>query len=311
MIAFAVVMLLASCTQPETSDLLAPAPQSTDIPGSRAINDIFKLERMGDFFVSDIGRVDFQGNIYCPRGNMYYDLSKKQSFDFPFNKIYSSLPDWFWFCNDWCFDSKGNILVIGHGHIYMFTPDMNSVVDLTPYFPSGIDFYNICAAENGNIFVSTGDELTESSYYPGYYYFAKQKIYRLNANTGVVKEVLSGIEISSDLMKMKGAFIGGYCNGVLFKANTNTGEVEYIAPRVNGIYAAASDMPNFYVIDGIKIVEIRPNVATDLVIGTIPTSYIDKNGDIVFPDIGSYDMGFRVNANATVFYAGSFKLTLQ
>lgn len=310
-----VTVMLASCAKPETTDLASQSPET------RAINDIFKIEDMG-FGVRTRGNVDFQGNLYSYEGSRFYDLVKKESFDFPLaNKMYSLIPSSSFWLADWCFDNKNNIIIAGNqsdtgpGYVYMLTPDMNSMVDLTPYFPS-MYVYGVCAAENGNIFVSAGDEKIYSEY--GYDIYVTQKIYRLNITNGVVKEVVSGIEGICEgdiwrLKKMKGAFVGGTCGeDRLFKANTNTGEIEYITPHFTvDHYMTASNMPNFYAINNAKIFEIRP--ATDFVIGTVPSSYIDENGDTV---LINYDhlyngMSFCVNADATVFYCNNFKLSLQ
>jgi hypothetical protein len=84
---------------------------------------------------------------------------------------------------------------------------------------------------------------------------------------------------------------------------------------VNNPYSVAATtgvgQTNLFALNGYQIVKVRPNMASDLVIGTIPSLYKDTSN--VFVQMPQ-PQELYVTSDATVFYVSTwdqmFKLTL-
>lgn len=187
-----------------------------------------------------------------------------------------------------------------------------NIIDLTPSFPSDVVFLSLTAADNGNVFVTTG-KAADGEYGDT---FPNHTLYRISAagrpteivtiNAPVAAtlvtdwgpwayyEAIPQIEYPNILSKSNGATLYGLdANGNGYKIFSGTGVVEFFTPRVPvKCLTAALGTNNPYALSGNTIVELRPNMAKDIEIGTIPA------------DIAQNAYTLRVNADATAFYVG-------
>lgn len=295
---------------------------------SRAAADIFKVkplvypEEYGCWADAYRG-VDNEGNFYLiddANGIIKYDYQlDKVSVLAPFESFLSMY-------GQFCFDERNNFCYViyenGQYSLRRISPDGNMVFDQVLDLPS-IESENewrpyyfncgICAAPNGNIFM-----LFESGGYSNY----EISYYKLSAQDGAFTKLdlnLTGsINEHTQLHKASGAIqylITAWGNSCL-KINTNTSQIDIINTRFTFGWrdmTACTSKANLYAVKGRQIVMVRPNAATDLIIGSIPNKYKNSNGEIV--ELGSISELF-MNSDASIFYVrasnvGFVKLTLE
>lgn len=324
------VLILAGCAKNDvTETAVTPAPADrpqSQTPGTYAANDLFNVSPISSFwwegyhtFCSDAatnsiygayGKSDYCHILNLMTGELIF-LFFPPKFGIPFN---------------FCFDNKQNIYVVGdfgqdgmvldYNKFIEISADCSSYVSLHTLFPAGCEFLGICSAENGNIFIRTKQPSGDL-----------HSIYRLTTQ-GILAKLVDGIDAAysysnnyfnqtntRNLMKANGTLIYGLDNNKnFFKANTNTGSVEYFTPRIPVLdYATALQMNNLYALSGRRIVELRPNMANDLVVGTIPDSYKNSVGQM--EEVGEPQYIIYINPDATEFYISTrmgyiYKLTL-
>lgn len=208
-----------------------------------------------------------------------------------------------------CIDNQKNIYYTNGQVLLKILADNKGIVDLSSKLPLEFDYhviYGLCAADNGNVFVSMENDL----YIPEIDGWKQQQtLFRISAN-GNVSEILNNIGEDNfylkggGIVKPKGAFVyavqGFGSANKYVKAGTTNGTYEGFTTRndVQSITAALAKA-NPYALSGYDIIQLRPNAASDLVIGTIP-NFI-SNGQGTFLELAKPTY-FCANADATIFY---------
>lgn len=207
-----------------------------------------------------------------------------------------------------CLDTENSLYTITpRNYLIKFNkPDYDwaTAIDLTPRFPAGTVFIGLTASsDNTNVFVTTAHGSGSGDHFVRY---EKQDLYRVAANgnvTKVVSDIAAPVEpiqpsywsskvYDNCLFKANGAFVWGMnCNGNIFKAGTMNGSIEYFTPRVPvQCFTAASAKNNPYALSGNRIIELRPAMATDVVVGNVPAT------------ITGTPVILLTNTDATIFY---------
>lgn len=299
----------AGCSEQE----IIESVNDSNEPQPRATSDIFKLTEVFKF--TDINPdyelergVDNEGNFYWIDSNnqvFKYDFISNETILFaPYEGLI--YPGYF------CFDENNNFchIVVDDNndeknyYLRRITSDGRSISDQRlnlpdipvpswywPYKP-----YGICAAPNGNIFILLHGDL------------GNLKCYRLSTN-GIFTELgmdLSMISYQSariSLMKASGGtqYIVSTFDPGYWKLNPNTLSLEHLDSELSLHFmncTAGSGKGNLYALDGRKVVQLRPNATSNLVIGTIPDKYYE-NGRYV--TVGEPEEIY-MNADGSVFY---------
>lgn len=323
------VCMLGSCSQEELSE---PQAQTRNEGMTRAMSDIFNVEEVNleEEYIGIYSPrgVDRDGNFYFvifefgDNGYIYkYDLITGKTVLFAPFKDYGGYNT----CKRFCFDENNNLCYLiynpndGKYGVRRVRADGNAVTE--QWFDHIISPTSIVADINGNLFILDS--------------FAKNgmrfmKIFKLNTN-GVLSEVgvdLSGVDGSTaSLYKANGAVIylsSGYSWVGLhwYKVNTNTGFIEEIEHWGSSDWTGETQFTSSYGMaspytlrNDNCVVQLRPNAASGLVIGVIPSCY--KNADGLFVKVEVlptvHPMLF-MNTDATIFYTlsnnGFYKLTL-
>ena len=318
------VLLLAcvvvSCSQ---DDVIDQSFNEDAEVNTRAVTDTLTAERVEHF--SNWGHIDFYvdapGNLYSVLDKAYLEMIDLSNV---WHEITKGLTD-YWMENPLdigskptyglCVDLNDNIYYIGSNNTLVKVNRVGQRQDLTDKFPENTVFLGIVTAQvNSNVFVATAQGDGSDNPWKNY---DKQTLYRIAANGNVTKlaedvyapvvskpygssEWRNDIEnpnvftYTSILSKAKGAVAYGMdANGYYYKVNTTTGEVTYYTARQPlQFLTAGTAVVNPIALSGRQILQIRPNLNKDLVIGVLPSS---------IPE-GAEVLNFLTNADATIFY---------
>lgn len=295
-ISFIIVLLvmLASCSNDE---LVSADPQSEDqeMEMKSAADKIFTVTPVAsDVYSSYYTRnsfcTDMSGNLYYFDSSDYYNYTIIKKYDVQTGEtttLASMQQNGYTDGKSICVDNQGNIYYTDLGKLYKIAADGSSITDLTSRFTGDFKcyaFYGLCAADNGNVFISADcDGITQD----GNWIASGQTILRLSAQ-GKVALVNKGFDYSDisvkggGLIKPKGAFVMVTEDVKYLKAGTTGNTLEYHSLR-NNVHspAAALNKANPYAVRGNDIVQVRPNAATDLLVGTIPSMIADGQGGFI------------------------------
>lgn len=289
---------------------------------TRAANDTLLAERLASVNIGSWNHseyyVDAPGNIYgmYSKGNLHILNLSNEWFQTDYgvqsvSEVCMDKP-----CYGFCFDLNENGYYITSNNLLIKQDRSGKAKDLTDKFPENTVFLGITSAQiNGNIFVSTaegnGDENPWQSY-------STQIIYRISG-TGTVTKIAENIQAplipnpsytvtdawgdtytykmftyTSVLSKRQGTYLYGMdSNNKYFMVNTSNGEVTYYTPKVPiQFLTAGTSYARALALSGRQILELRPNAAKDIIIGTLPSS-IPNDATL---------LNFYTNADATIFY---------
>lgn len=292
-----------SCTSDQFSDISVAETNAASQDVKSAADKVFKMEyvasgALANYYGTNSMCTDSFGNLYFLSINSYfeplnikvnkYDITTGQtSVLFELGSL--SHPA---FCDTQsiCIDNEQNLYYADLFYIYKINLREGSIVNLTSRFPAQHNFTGLCAADNGNVFVNSWGSL-----------------YRITAQ-GNVTEINHGNMDYSNIFKSSGAFVYGFPSMItfessnpFFKASTTNGTVEtyndYRIP-IQSLTAALNNS-NAYALSGNTIMELRPNLAKDLLVGTIPDYIINKDGSL--KKLG-HPSWIIANANASIFY---------
>lgn len=311
----ALAVVLTACAKESAFNPEAGNPDET--VATRSAGDIFKAEKMytsnsQGFWVDPVGNLWSMYSKGCfftvPNWEMQFNIA----FMAPYNEAYhNSIAS--------CLDAENSLYIITpKNYLIKFNKpdDWATAIDLTPRFPAGTVFIGMSpSSDNTNLFVTTAQHSGSDDHLVRY---EKQDLYRVAANgnvTKVVSDIAAPVEPvqrplhwsgSTDgggsmndmkvydncLFKANGAFVWGMdCDGQIFKAGTVNGQVQYFTPRVPvQCFTAASMKNNPYALSGNRIIELRPTMASDLVVGNIPAT------------VTGTPVLLLTNADATIFY---------
>ena len=307
-------LFLGSCAKDNTPQT-PQTDHSSDLL-TRSINDIFTVTDIGPYDMYNNKTLfhsiysDSLGNLYCGDNDnflRYYDATTGTWNQAYLDEYGNAVGQTYYTGSNIdaiAIDGNGNWTFIWDVEgVFKVTPNFNSTVDLTSFFP-GRPFGGLCIAPNGNMFVCI-DSLSNS------YDYYTEKIYRLSPN-GILT-LIADVEFTASqrtfystniLAKASGANLYLFAGPLFYsKINTNTKEVTNYNPGVPiKAYAAAINKANLYGISGNRVLELRPN-GNHVVVGLIPNS-------LDFASIST----FCINDDATLFFVGNddglFKLTL-
>lgn len=317
-------IVFAACTQDNTFTVPAVTDPSSESSSAASRADIPALTQIEDQYYHP-------GVSICldTEGYLCLMYSKGNYFKYDTNAPYGSYSlgleyfDYLRLVRSTCIDTNDILYFITFDNSLIKVSNCWSTnrncVDITSSFPSDAVFLSLTAADNGNVFVTTGDS-SDGNYGAT---FPSHTVYRI-ASGGNVTEIatvnasvsatlvadwvgwevvewmlppIPQIEYPSILLKANGSLLYGLSsNGNCYKITATTGAVEYFTPRVTvDLLAGSLNGNNPYALSGNTIVEIRPNLAKDIVIGTIPA------------DIAANAYTLRVNADATAFFVGTIE----
>lgn len=327
------VCMLGSCSQEELSE---PQAQTRNEGMTRAMSDIFNVEevyfpeKVYNWF-KDLRGVDRDGNYYVVLYNPDYGKYFIYKYDLVMGTfaIFVPFEDYgsnstLVFCNRFCFDENNNLCYLIHNPndgkygVRRVRADGNATAE--QWFDHIVSPTSMVADINGNLFILDSFVKNGMSF---------MKIFKLNTN-GVLSEVgvdLSGVDgTTPSLYKANGAVIylssDSWVGRLWYKLNTNTGFIEEVEHwgKLNWTgetqFTSSYDMANLYTLRNDNcVVQLRPNAASGLVIGVIPSSY--KNADGLFVKVEvlpTRPPELFMNTDATIFYTlsnnGFYKLTL-
>lgn len=207
-----------------------------------------------------------------------------------------------------CVDNLMNIYYTDGERLLKIIANNGGIVDLTSRFSIQSEyhiFYGLCAASNGNVFVTLDDSYWNPDVES---WIQQQKLMKISSN-GKITEVIKNIEDDNfyfkggGVVKPSGTFVyvvQGFGSQNYVKASTTDGTYEGFTTRSNvqSITAALSKAKP-YALRDYDIIQLRPDAASDLLVGTIPNYLSDGQGGFIELAKPSY---FCSNADATVFY---------
>ena len=322
---FSLLFIAMSCSD-NTFEDFEPMDSSNEAM-TRAVTDTLTAELV-DYFsswhYSDF-YVDAPGNLYGVYSKAYLiyeglsddpESERSQNNNDSFEQTYSDVLD----IGDkptygFCVDLNHNAYYITSNNLLVKEGRVGPCQDLTNKFPENTVFLGITTAQvNSNVFVTTAQGDGSGNFWKSY---DTQTLYRISAN-GTVTKISEKIyaplvpnaplvesyytsirsfkmfTYTSVLSKAKGAIAYGMdADGNYFKVNTVNGEVNYYIPRQSlQFLTAGTEIANPIALSGRKILQIRPNLNKDLVLGVLPSA-IPEDARV---------LNFFTNANATIFY---------
>lgn len=317
-LALANVYMFISCSQDDLFVDAGEENQHITNTSTRTVGDTLLAERFEDNIDSWAHSeyyVDAPGNIYGIYSKGYVDflaLSNEWSQISEGIGYVSGIDIGGKPCYGFCLDLNENTYYITSNNRLLKQNRAQQIKDLTDSFPENTVFLGITGAQvNANIFVATAQGDGTDNPWQSY---SRQTIYRIagNGNVTLVAENIHAPVVpnapymvdygaeekmfvyTSVLSKRQGAFLYGMdANKKYYMVNTNTGEVEYYTPKVPiQFLTAGTSSAKAIALSGRQILELRPYVAKDLVIGYLP--------DLIPED--AKVMNFYTNADATIFY---------
>lgn len=304
--------LLSACYQEDVIESTVDSNGSQ----SRAASDLFKVTaiKLENHFWWDGNRgVDNEGNFYYlaysneTGGEEIFKYNHQQNTVIPFSPFEVGSSSF----GHFCFDDRNNFCYVinedGNYALRRVSSDGNNISDqvlnLPPldtrpgYEHEAYTNCGITAATNGNIFMIFSD------------FNGNTRYFRLSSQNGVVNELnidFSDIQVHdmTQLYKANGAlhYIMGSAPTGCHRINTNTGLIEPIELRFSIQWrstAACTGKANLYALNGRQIVMVRPNAASDLIVGVIPDKFKNEEGKMV--NIGN-PVQLYMNSDASIFY---------